>query len=286
MEVSSPIRCRNSKANPDSRLPQVPTFDLGISNLFPRLRHDERFLTSFFLIRIAFNLVLLLDCIRPSSRHMFHVAWMPPTMLSLALTLHVLWFKAGLAGYLKRRSAATATAAAASDNAVEQLSELDSAKRTEAGSTDSPLETPEDTPLITPHTPTTGPISVRDSSFFPHFPALPHLPNMPNLGHLPTVSIPNLPTLAELSNVLQAHRDNVNFGFKDAVKTRIVEQRERFAGLTGGRGITINFPSLSGMSMGRRASTTDDRTGVQSKPQDLNGLDVEVANIQDEASTI
>ena len=243
---------------------QIPTLDLGLSNLFPQVRNDLRFLTSFFVIRIALNLFMVFDCSRSTSRDMFDNAWMPTAMLSLALLLHVMWFKGGVTGYL-RRHAKTASQPL-KDPVMKAADRIDST--VDSGlpdaSDDPALLSPEDSPIITPHTPSTGAVPLRDSLFFSNLPALPNLASIPNLGHLPTVSMPNLPSLAELTNALHAHRENINFGFKDAVKMRIGEQRDRFAGLAGARG--INLPNFGNLGLRRRQ-------GVKETAQMFSDLD-------------
>ncbi|ORX33755.1 hypothetical protein BD324DRAFT_584583 [Kockovaella imperatae] len=254
---------------------EVPTLDLGLSNLFPQVRNDVRFLSSFFIIRIVFNLYFALDCARPSSRVIFDNAWMPTVMLSLALCLHVMWFKGGIVGYLKRQSK---TSKSGSTSAVSEIMENPGLS---IPATDSCPESPEDSPLITPHTipltPSASATSQKDNSFFPNLSSLPNLANIPHLGQLPTVSIPNLPTLAELTTALNNHREHMNFGFKDAVKSRIGEQRERFAGLTANRGINLNLGGALG-NMGLRGRPGS--KGISQREYEA-GQGIEVVGVDD-----
>jgi hypothetical protein len=84
---------------------------------------------------------------------------------------------------------------------------------------DTDTGTPEDSPLVTPYTPSMTPFSLRDSYVFPHI-------ALPSLG-LPTVSLPAMPAIPSLS--LTEMNANMS-GFKEAVKSRWEEQRGRFGG--------------------------------------------------------
>ena len=176
---------------------QIPTLDLALSNLFPSIRNDFRFLTSFFLIRILYNAVLLIDCLRPSSRAVVGGSWVPAASLFMAGCLHVSWFRGGVLGYLKRRKAhAHARSKTEVIGTQEGLIPDDSPNLTP--------DTPEDSPLVTPRTPSITPLSLRDS----------YLPTLA----IPTISLSSLP-LPSFSTT------DRNFGFKDAVKSRWEERR-------------------------------------------------------------
>jgi hypothetical protein len=180
---------------------QIPTLDLALSNLFPSIRKDFRFLSSFFLIRILYNAVLLADCLRPSSRTVVGGSWVPAASLFMAGCLHVSWFHGGVLGYLKRKQALTRSKTASAMDIVENRESVI------AEVSDSPAitpDTPEDSPLLTPRTPSIIPLSLRDS----------YLPTLaiPNLS-LSSIPIPSFPTTER------------NFGFKDAVKSRWDERR-------------------------------------------------------------
>ncbi|WVR05386.1 hypothetical protein IAU60_002400 [Kwoniella sp. DSM 27419] len=218
---------------------ELPTFDLAISNLFPATRNDLRFLVSFFTFRIAFHAMLWLDALRPSSRAVADASWIPSVMLGLAGVLHVMWFKGGVLGYLKRSRAASKAEAISGPeitpaNPVQHLDTIVEAdEEAELGwSDDEPSacapSTPDDSPLVTPRTPSQAPL---------FFPALPNLP------HIPTVSIPSIqslpmaiPSFVELTSAL--HKDKPRLiagtgGFREAVKARWEEQRGRFVALAG-----------------------------------------------------
>jgi hypothetical protein len=178
---------------------QIPTLDLALSNLFPSIRNDLRFLSSFFFIRILYNAVLLIDCLRPSSRAIVGGSWVPAASLFLAGCLHVSWFQGGVAGYLKRQRKQNNMA---KQDPVEVFQDLDTSEII------SPAGTPDDSPLVTPYTPSITPMSLRDS-------------------YLPTLAIPSL-SLPALPSFPTTDR---NFGFKDAVKSRWDERRVVLGGV-------------------------------------------------------
>lgn len=204
---------------------------------------------------------------------------MPGVTLSLALILHVSWFRGGLHGYLKRQRAAAksqsqsrkseaVTTSASKARTGEQIMDdalIDSATKIDetipantlppAPST-SNLGTPEDSPLVTPYTPSHTPFSLRDSYVFPNLPI-----TMPTMPHLPTVSIPAL-SLSDMS------------GFKDAVRSRWEEQRGMFAAVRGGRGMGLD---LGNLRLRRR------RVGKgAAEERDVNGVKIQVQEVKDE----
>ena len=222
---------------------QLPTFDLAISNLYPRVRNDLRFLSTFFFVRILFHALLLIDTARPANRAVVGDTWVPTILLFLAGVLHVSWFRGGLNGYLKRQR--TAKKGRVADKSFNQPI-LDSAIKVDSSNVSHlpPTTTPEDSPLITPYTPSQTPMSLRDSYLFPSI-------SMPTLSDLPTMSIP---TFSDITAALpkSLNKDNLNFGFRDAVKTRWEEQRGMFVGMGArGRGMGLN---LGGMSLRRRGA--------------------------------
>ncbi|WVQ71788.1 hypothetical protein IAR50_001330 [Cryptococcus sp. DSM 104548] len=180
---------------------ELPTFELAISNLFPPIRNDLRFLLSFFAFRIAYHGTLLFDCLLPSLRKsVLNGSWVPAITLALALVLHVSWFKGGVTGYLRRRELLR-------EGIKPSFSQV-SAQKVVGGVAPAawpespPPETPEDTPLVTPHsTPSHSPNI---------FSALPHssIPGQ-STSYLPTVAIPAISVISGLSpSELRAAMDN------------------------------------------------------------------------------
>ena len=188
-DLLDPARC-NTHA-------KIPTLDLALSNLFPSIRNDFRFLSSFFLIRIVYNAILLVDCLRPSSRAVIGGSWVPAASLFLAGCLHVSWFQGGVAGYLKRQKKQNDKIQEETFESIEMLNPESS-----------PLGTPDDSPLVTPYTPCMTPMSLRDS-------------------YLPTLAIPSL----SLSALPSFPTTDMGFGFKDAVKSRWEERRVVLGGV-------------------------------------------------------
>ena len=228
------VYCFNTRQSPIfliAGIMELPTFDLAISNLFPVLRNDLRFLSSFFLIRLAFHLVYFFDCVRPASRLLMGGAWTPAIMLLLAFGMHASWFYGGVVGYLKRQTKAKAAGESLgtpmSSNTLHVSAASD--KRASSAGYNSGPGTPEDSPLVTPHTPRTLPIL-----------SLPSMPQMPNLSQMPTVSIPSF---SDLTAALHAREQA--YGFKEAVKNRWEEQRDRFAEIRRGGGVSLNFGGLN-----------------------------------------
>lgn len=217
---------------------ELPTFDLAISNLFPVLRNDLRFLSGFFVLRILFHIAILLDCIRPSTRALMDGSWVPISTMTLALVLHVTWFQGGVRGYLKRHTKKQTVRSVEQMEPMEILKEIDGTLLETLPNEGSEPGTPEDSPLITPHTPKTYAVLAN----LPHLPAMPHLPSLANI---PNVAIPSL---ADFTAVLKP-RDQLHFGFKDAVKNRWEEQKGRFNDIRRGGGL-----DLGRLGMRRRAS--------------------------------
>ncbi|RXK36233.1 hypothetical protein M231_06503 [Tremella mesenterica] len=227
---------------------ELPTFDLAISNLFPSVRNDLRFLSTFFILRITFHLIFLLDCLRPSSRTITH-SFSPGIFLTLALILHISWFRGGLSGYLKRRSKSLSKPLAQiTEPIISAATNLEpTIENSTLPSSSSSPPTPEDSPLITPRTPSLTPFTLRDSYLLPNLPNLPQI-TMPNL---PTVSIPSLSELtASIPRPNRISRE-LSLGFKDAVRSRWEEQRERFVAVKE-MGMGMDLSSFSAMGIRRR----------------------------------
>lgn len=155
-------------------------------------------------------------------------------MLFLAGVLHISWFRGGLAGYLKRQRTATANKSdrLVSDKPSEKPSETlaDAVTRIDPTVTSTPLlSTPEDSPLVTPRTPSITPFSLRDA----------YLPTLaiPNL-QLPKVAVPTLPNFADLTIGLPTR--DLNLGFKVAVKHHWEDRKAALGGMglnLGGLGL-------------------------------------------------
>lgn len=236
------------------------------------LRSDLRFLSLFFLIRIAFHLCFFVDIARPSSRAVTEGSWVPTIMLALALAMHVSWFRGGLNGFLKRRRAALeAGLAGRMPDPAAQVKTRPGQQETvrfekpvgdvaitldalTAGTVlpgSSPSRTPDDSPLLTPYTPSsTTPMSLRDSYILPALPSL-QLPSLhiPAIPALPAM-IPQIPSVADLTTAWQK-RGGPDVGqFKDAVRHRWEEQRERFGAMAMGRA-EAGRGRAKAMSLGR-----------------------------------
>lgn len=208
-----------------------------MSNLYPSVRHDLRFLASFFIFRIVFHAYLLGDCLRSSSRTVTDGSWVPSIMLALAGALHVMWFKGGVTGYLRRLGRSKAKA----DSAEEPCSTMDGIPDRSSITTGqlaleshpgSP-ETPDDSPLMTPRTPSQTPF------IFPAIPSI-TIPSFSTISNLPVVSIPAIPSisglsLAEIRATLNKEGKFKQKGteFKEAVKGRWEGHRESFVERTG-----------------------------------------------------
>lgn len=178
------------------------------------MRHDERFLGLMLLTRIIFNLVLCVDTMRPSSRAIMDGSWVPTVMLGAALMLHASWMHGGVKGHLKRRAKARKAAAATVEEKQAPIELLPMTP--DIG----PL-TPDESPLVTPYTPS-QPSQFISRDFFPNI-------SMPTMANLPVMNIPSLSGMAAALPQAKANLNNLNFGFKEAMRERWEEQRERFA---------------------------------------------------------
>ncbi|WWD16108.1 hypothetical protein CI109_100533 [Kwoniella shandongensis] len=136
---------------------ELPTFDLAISNLFPHVRNDLRFLVTFFILRLVFHTRVLVDWFLPSSRAMMGYAYVPCIAAVLAWILHALWFHSAVKGYLKRRrSASRITRSTTTPSSMDQKTEdpiVDAVSKVDSTIIDSTLPpTPDDVHLVTPRT--------------------------------------------------------------------------------------------------------------------------------------
>jgi hypothetical protein len=117
--------------------------------------------------------------------------------------------------------------------------------------------TPDDSPLVTPYTPSQTPFSLRDSYILNTLPNL----SMPTMANLPTVSIPPIPSLSDLTSAFP--KQNINFGFKDAVKSRWEGQRGKFGASMGLRG-----GAFGGLGLRRRQKKEKENGNDQNGNQD------------------
>lgn len=174
---------------------ELPTLDLALSNMYPSVRSDERFLGLMVAFRIILNFTLLVETLRPANRELMHYALVPSVMLALALAMHASWLHGGITGYLKRRKRAAAKAA-------EEKAAL-AAREEEDGA----VSTDDESPLVTPFTPSQPAITIRDGIF-----------QNAAFANLP---IPNIPALKGLSEALpqaKASLSDLQFGIKEAYK--------------------------------------------------------------------
>ena len=186
------------------------------------------------LTRIIFNIVLFIDCARPSSRALTDDSWVPTVMLGAALSLHCTWMHGGVKGYLKRRAKGRAVAAKTNPKSSKKvpapvavdkprLKPIDDGDL-DITTPDMGTVTPDESPLVTPYTPS-QPSLIIPQHLFPNI-------SMPTMANLP---IPNIPTLSGMAAMLPEAKANLNhlhFGLKEAkeaVRERWEEQRERLA---------------------------------------------------------
>ena len=88
---------------------QLPTFILGISFLYPRLRSNIAFAVAFFITRIAFHVVMFISYLIPYNRaSVTGGSYLPSAILAGVFPMHVMWFKGCVQGFIKRNKAAGA----------------------------------------------------------------------------------------------------------------------------------------------------------------------------------
>ena len=185
-------------------------------------------------------------------------SWVPSIILTIAWLLHVSWFHAGVNGYLKRRSkgvnapTCNKTVIEVGNVVVDTAAQVDPTVLATLSQTPSG-GTPDDSPLVTPFTPNTGSTILRDSFFpslsnfpnLPQFPSLsyiPSFPQLPQLANIPAMpTMPAIPTFSDFTAALN-NRDQINFGYKHAVKSRWGEQREKYAAVR--EGMTMDSMNL------------------------------------------
>ena len=88
---------------------KLPTFILGISFLYPRLRSNIAFAVAFFMTRIAFHVVMFISYLIPYNRaSVTGGSYLPSAILAGVFPMHVMWFKGCVQGFIKRNRAARA----------------------------------------------------------------------------------------------------------------------------------------------------------------------------------
>ncbi|WRT67320.1 uncharacterized protein IL334_004290 [Kwoniella shivajii] len=188
---------------------ELPTLDLALSNLFPSIRSDLRFLSTFFTLRIVLHSIILFQCAMPSTRAYMGGSFVPVILLSPALLMHLSWFRGGVIGYMKRNSKSSSQKKATKENVVEDPV-IQYAASIDQTTAQLIPPTPDDSPIVTPRTPIQNPI-------------------LGGMSNLPTLSVPNIniPSLGEIKSNLTTDK-LIPGGFRDAVKNRWEEQKERF----------------------------------------------------------
>ena len=223
-------------------------------------------MSSFLVIRIVYHIIILIDVLRPVSRHIMHDAYVPIILIALALGLHVSWFRGGLTGYLKRRQTKAKAKKSNEDKAtIDHPTIADEAKidrpvlyppSTSPQMIATTEPTPEDSPLVTPYTPSQTPMTLRDSYI---------LNNIPTLT-LPTQLIPSLSDITAALPKSVRDRQPINFGFRDAVKSRWEEQKGRFGPAGRGMGFTLGGLGLRRRNPGSAPRNEDDGS-VDGEPE-------------------
>ncbi|KAF8342781.1 uncharacterized protein EI90DRAFT_2821183, partial [Cantharellus anzutake] len=85
---------------------ELPTFILSISYLFPQTRNDIFFAAVFFITRIAFHIVVIIQLLNPGIRRAtVNGSFWAPALYIVALPMHVHWFIGCVRGILKRSKA-------------------------------------------------------------------------------------------------------------------------------------------------------------------------------------
>ncbi|KAJ7084844.1 hypothetical protein B0H15DRAFT_783607 [Mycena belliarum] len=82
---------------------ELPTFQLSLSFLHPRLRHDLLFCASFFATRIIFHLFVFGIFCSPAGVSLAQGSRLPATFLALAFPGHLVWFAQSVRGAIRRR---------------------------------------------------------------------------------------------------------------------------------------------------------------------------------------
>ncbi|KAF9030745.1 hypothetical protein BDZ89DRAFT_985288, partial [Hymenopellis radicata] len=82
---------------------ELPTFILGISSLYPRLRSNILFAASFFTTRLLYHAFLCLSFYAPDNRRIIAGgSYVPAVIFTLAFPMHVMWFVGCVNGFIRR----------------------------------------------------------------------------------------------------------------------------------------------------------------------------------------
>ncbi|GLB40860.1 hypothetical protein LshimejAT787_0900750 [Lyophyllum shimeji] len=82
---------------------EIPTFILGITILYPRLRSNVLFAVSFFMTRISLHVVLAISYLFKDNRtHATGGSYVPSMLLAGIFPLHAMWFTGCIKGFIRR----------------------------------------------------------------------------------------------------------------------------------------------------------------------------------------
>lgn len=82
---------------------KIPTFVLGISTLFPRIRNNTLFAVCFFMTRIVFHIVLGISFLFEENRKaVTGGSYIPALLLVCIFPFHVTWFVGCIKGFILR----------------------------------------------------------------------------------------------------------------------------------------------------------------------------------------
>ncbi|EJT99731.1 hypothetical protein DACRYDRAFT_55422 [Dacryopinax primogenitus] len=106
---------------------ELPTNLLALATLEPALRNDYFFAASFFTLRIAYHILLIVQFALPSTRVEFlgnkpgMGQWGPLLFFCLALPMHVIWFYGCVKGIIRRSKQKKEAALKATSEAAETI---------------------------------------------------------------------------------------------------------------------------------------------------------------------
>lgn len=85
-------------------LMELPTFLLSIATLYPKLRNDILFATTFLATRIIFHIGLFVSYL-PKSTRVIAVggSFVPAILFAVAFPMHLMWFIGSVKGFIRAR---------------------------------------------------------------------------------------------------------------------------------------------------------------------------------------